>query len=82
LAALARESQINKMGPDNISVVFAPTLMKMEITDPMQALQEVKVSQKVLKAVLLKRMERHLSIQFASNHMARGMNTRLGKVVR
>jgi hypothetical protein len=56
--------------------------MKMEITDPMQALQEVKVSQKVLKAVLLKRMEKHLSIEFATNRMSGGMNTRLGKVLR
>lgn len=70
------------MGPDNISVVFAPTLMKMEITDPMQALHEVKVSQKVLKAILLKRMEKHLFVEFSSNRMSGGMNTRLGKIVR
>jgi hypothetical protein len=70
------------MGPDNISVVFAPTLMRMEVEDPMQALQEVRMSQKILKAVLLRRMEKHLSIEFASHRLGAGMNTRLGNVVR
>lgn len=79
---MARESQINKMSPDNISVVFAPTLMRMEMTDPIQALQEVKVSQKILKALLLKRMEAHLSVEFSTLRLAGGMNTRLGKVIR
>lgn len=70
------------MTPDNISVVFAPTLMKMEVSDPMQALHEIKISQKILKAVLLNRMEKHLSTQFLSNRLSGGMNTRLGRVVR
>lgn len=82
LASLAQESQINKMGPDNISVVFAPTLMRMEMIDPIQALQEVKIAQKILKALLLKRMEANLSIEFSTLRMNDGMNTRLGRVIR
>jgi hypothetical protein len=83
LAELARESQINKMGPDNIAVVFAPTLMRMELVDPFQALQEVKISQKILIALLLKKMENNLSREFSSlKTTGEGRNTRLGKVIR
>lgn len=48
---------MNKMGPDNISVIFAPTLMRVEMEDPMKAMSDIKVCQKILRGLLLKRME-------------------------
>lgn len=61
LAEVAAGGHINKMGPDNISVIFAPTLMRVEMEDPMKAMSDIKICQKILRGLLLKYMERSMT---------------------
>lgn len=65
LAEVAAAGHINKMGPDNVSVIFAPTLMRVEMEDPMKAMTDIKICQKILRGLLLKRMEGLLTSGFS-----------------
>lgn len=57
LADIAAQSQVNKMSPDNISVVFAPTLIRIDMSSPESALEHLPICQKIVRVLLLKRME-------------------------
>jgi hypothetical protein len=61
LADIAAQSHINKMGPDNISVVFAPTLFRIDMSTPECALESLPVCQKIVRVLLLRRMEQHVA---------------------
>ena len=45
------------MTVDNLATVFTPTLMRPKIDDPMSALIELKICQKVVFSLLLDKME-------------------------
>ena len=57
LAEIANHASHNKMGIDNIAVVFAPTLLRPRNDDPHRALVELKISQGVLMRLLMVHME-------------------------
>jgi hypothetical protein len=45
------------MSPDNISVVFAPTLIHIDMSTPQAALENLAICQKVVRVLLLRKME-------------------------
>mmetsp|Transcript_19160 Transcript_19160/g.32071 ORF Transcript_19160/g.32071 Transcript_19160/m.32071 type:complete len:490 (-) Transcript_19160:1637-3106(-) len=57
LADIAAQSPVNKMSPDNISVVFAPTLIRIDMSSPESALEHLPICQKIVRVLLLRRME-------------------------
>mmetsp|Transcript_4983 Transcript_4983/g.7610 ORF Transcript_4983/g.7610 Transcript_4983/m.7610 type:complete len:430 (-) Transcript_4983:146-1435(-) len=71
LAEVAAQAHLNKMNPDNLSVVFAPTLMRVQMDDPMQAMSDIKTCQRILKALLLKNMEGAIRINLSDNMVDR-----------
>lgn len=54
-------SQINKMSPDNISVVFAPTLIRVDMSTPESAMESLPICQKIVRVLLLRRMEQRVA---------------------
>ena len=61
LADIAAHSPVNKMTPDNISVVFAPTLIHIDMSAPEIALESVPICQKIVRLLLMRHMEKKVA---------------------
>lgn len=61
LADVAALSQVNKMTPDNISTVFAPTLMNIDMSSPQAAVESLANCQKIVRILLLRKMEKSVA---------------------
>ena len=52
LADVTKESSTNKLLPENISLLFGPTLMRPRVDNPMNALDEMKSSQLTIRFLI------------------------------
>ncbi|XP_062584418.1 N-chimaerin-like isoform X1 [Saccostrea cucullata] len=54
LNRVTEKKPVNMMGPDNLAIVFAPTLMRCPEPDPMMSLMNAQFEQKALETMLVK----------------------------
>lgn len=65
LADIAVQSPVNKMSPDNISVVFAPTLLQIDMSTPESAMESLPICQKIVRVLVMRKMEAHMAVRMS-----------------
>lgn len=54
LIEICNNTVVNSMDASNLAVIFAPTLINIDETDPISAMKEIKFSQTIIKGLILK----------------------------